>query len=62
MPPADCFSIILGAIAQFEIEIRAERQLDGIVKARKKGVKFGAQRKVSHEQIENLRQKRTEGG
>ena len=52
---------MLGAIAQFETEIRAERQLDGITKARKKGVQFGAQRKLSNDQIEELRGKREAG-
>jgi len=32
---------MLGAIAQFETEIRAERQMDGIKKAKQEGVKFG---------------------
>ena len=49
---------MLGAIAQFETEIRAERQLDGINKAKQKGVKFGAQRKLTDEQIEELKAKR----
>ena len=31
----------LGAIAQFETELRAERQLDGIQKAKAQGVRFG---------------------
>jgi DNA invertase Pin-like site-specific DNA recombinase len=52
---------MLGAIAQFETEIRAERQLDGITKAKKKGVQFGAQRKLSNEQILELQQKRKDG-
>ena len=52
---------MLGAIAQFETEIRAERQLDGITKAKKKGVRFGARRKLSAEQIEELRGKREAG-
>lgn len=52
---------MLGAIAQFETEIRAERQLDGITKAKKKGVQFGAQRKLSAEQIEELKRKREAG-
>ena len=30
--------VILGAIAQFETELRAERQMDGIRKARARGV------------------------
>ena len=52
---------MLGAIAQFETEIRAERQLDGITKARKKGVRFGARRKLSDGQIRDLREKREAG-
>jgi len=52
---------MLGAIAQFETEIRAERQLDGINKAKEKGVRFGAVRKLSNEQIEELREKRKSG-
>ena len=52
---------MLGAIAQFETEIRAERQMDGISKAKRKGVQFGAQRKLATEQIKELRQKREDG-
>jgi DNA invertase Pin-like site-specific DNA recombinase len=52
---------MLGAIAQFETEIRAERQIDGITKAKKKGVQFGAQRKLSNEQIKEIKKKRNEG-
>lgn len=52
---------MLGAIAQFETEIRAERQMDGIKKAKQKGVRFGAQQKLSSEQIEELKQKREQG-
>jgi DNA invertase Pin-like site-specific DNA recombinase len=52
---------MLGAIAQFETEIRAERQMDGIAKAKRKGIRFGAQRKLTNEQITELVQKRKEG-
>lgn len=52
---------MLGAIAQFETEIRAERQLDGINKAKQKGVKFGAQKKLTDEQVEKLKAKRADG-
>jgi len=52
---------MLGAIAQFETEIRSERQMDGIAKAKQKGVQFGAQRKLTIEQIAELREKRAEG-
>jgi len=52
---------MLGAIAQFENEIRAERQMDGIIKAKSRGVKFGAQRKLSDEQVVELKRRREDG-
>jgi DNA invertase Pin-like site-specific DNA recombinase len=38
---------MLGAIGQFETELRAERQMDGIAKAKECGVAFGRQKKLS---------------
>ena len=52
---------MLGAINQFETEIRAERQIDGINKAKQKGVKFGAARKLTDSQVTELREKRKDG-
>lgn len=52
---------MLGAIAEFENEIRRERQLDGIKQAKERGVQFGAKAKLSTEQVEELRQKRSAG-
>lgn len=52
---------MLGAIAQFETEIRAERQMDGIKKAKEKGVRFGAARKLTETQITEMREKRGNG-
>ena len=52
---------MLGAIAQFETEIRAERQMDGIKKAKEKGVRFGAARKLTEMQIADMRKKRGDG-
>lgn len=52
---------MLGAIAQFETEIRAERQMDGIQKAKRRGVQFGAKPKLTDEQIVELRQRRQSG-
>ena len=52
---------MLGAIAQFETEIRAERQMDGIQKAKERGVKFGIEKKLNAEQIKTLQQERTDG-
>lgn len=52
---------MLGAINQFETEIRAERQIDGINKAKEKRVRFGAQKKLTDEQIKEMREKRKSG-
>jgi len=52
---------MLGAIGQFETEIRAERQMDGIFKAKERGVVFGRKMALTQEQIEELRQQREEG-
>lgn len=52
---------MLGAIGQFETEIRAERQMDGIQKAKKKGVKFGRKKSLTPEQITELRKRRLNG-
>lgn len=52
---------MLGAIAQFETEIRAERQMDGIHKAKQRGVHFGRRKKLTQRQIRELRQRRVEG-
>ncbi len=52
---------MLGAIGQFETEIRAERQMDGILKAKNRGVRFGKKKSLSTEQLEDLKQKRTQG-
>lgn len=52
---------MLGAINQFETEIRAERQTDGILKAKQKGVKFGASKKLMDEQVKEMKEKRRAG-
>ncbi len=52
---------MLGAITQFETEIRAERQREGIRKAKECGVQFGKKKKLSPEQIAELQRKRAEG-
>lgn len=43
---------ILGSFAEFETDIRKERQLDGIKNAQKKGIKFGRSKKFSIEKVE----------
>lgn len=45
---------MLGVIAQFETEIRKERQLAGIAKAKEKGIKFGAKSKLDDSQVHQL--------
>jgi len=52
---------MLGAVAQFETEIRAERQMDGIQKAKAKGVKFGREKKLTEEEQKKLIKKRGKG-
>lgn len=52
---------MLGAIAQFETEIRAERQMDGIRKAKERGVIFGKRRKLTPAQVAELQNKRIQG-
>lgn len=52
---------MLGAIAQFETEIRAERQMDGIKKAKQRGVKFGRRTSLTSQQIYQLQQQRNSG-
>ena len=52
---------MLSAIAQFETEIRAERQIDGIQKAKERGVKFGRKKKLTTHQTAEMRQRRKQG-
>ena len=51
---------LLGAFAQFENDIRAERQTDGIAKAKEKGVTFGRKRALTPEQCKRIRVLREE--
>ncbi|MBO9436895.1 recombinase family protein [Ruegeria sp. R13_0] len=52
---------MLGAIGQLETEIRAERQMDGIKKAKDRGVQFGKRPALTNDQIVELRDKRASG-
>jgi len=52
---------MLGAIGQFETEIRSERQMDGIKKAKERGIEFGRKKILSAAKIEVLKEKRKEG-
>jgi DNA invertase Pin-like site-specific DNA recombinase len=52
---------MLGAIAQFETELRAERQMDGITTAKAHGVHFGRTKTLTPHQITALRDNRAQG-
>lgn len=52
---------ILAVIAQFETEIRAERQAEGIRKAKDRGIRFGARKRLSDTDIADLKRKRDDG-
>ena len=51
---------LLASFAEFENDIRAERQLDGIAKAKEKGVAFGRKRALTPEQCKRIRVLREE--
>lgn len=52
---------MLSAISQFETELRAERQMEGIAKAKERGVRFGARKRLTAQQVAELQRKREEG-
>ena len=52
---------MLGAIAQFETEIRAERQMDGIRNAKANGVLLGRRKHLTEQEQIELQQKRQDG-
>lgn len=52
---------MLGVFAEFETAIRAERQMDGIAKAKQKGTKFGRKPKATTDVEAQIRRLRSEG-
>ena len=52
---------MLGSIAQFETLIRAERQINGIAKAKERVVHFGRKKSLTEEQVAELRRRREDG-
>ena len=52
---------MLASIAEFETEIRKERQLEGIAKAKEMGIQFGRKPKLLNGQIEEMRRERDRG-
>ena len=52
---------VLASIAEFETEIRKERQLEGIAKAKERGVQFGRKPKLREDEILQLQRERENG-
>jgi len=52
---------MLASIAEFETELRKERQYEGIAKAKANGVKFGAKAKLTDEEVEQMKSDRESG-
>jgi DNA invertase Pin-like site-specific DNA recombinase len=52
---------MLGAIAQFETELRAERQMEGIQNAKARGVRFGRHKCLTQQQIAELQDRHRQG-
>jgi DNA invertase Pin-like site-specific DNA recombinase len=50
-----CFLDMLGVFAEFETNLRRERQLEGIAKAKAAGVYKGRKRKVPIEEVKQLK-------
>ena len=51
-----CFLDMLGVFAEFETSIRKERQLEGIAKAKAKGVYKGGKAKINVDEIIRLKE------
>ena len=52
---------ILALIAEFENDIRRERQMDGIAKAKERGIKFGRKLDLTPERVAEIRSLRAAG-
>ncbi len=52
---------LLGAFAEFENDLRKERQAEGIKKAIDKGIQLGRRKNLSEKQAEELKQDRNQG-
>ena len=60
-PTGKLMFTLLGAIAEFETELRKERQVDGIAKALDKGIQFGAKAKLTETQVQQMKIDRDAG-
>jgi DNA invertase Pin-like site-specific DNA recombinase len=52
---------ILALVAEFEKHIRRERQMDGIAKAKERGVKFGRKLELTPDRVQEIRSLREAG-
>ena len=52
---------MLSVISQFETELWAERQMDGMAKAKERGVRFGQQKRLTAQQVAERQARRQEG-
>ncbi len=52
---------MLGAIAEFENDLRASRQSEGIKKALSNGVQFGRKSKLTDDEVSVMRSRREAG-
>ena len=52
---------MLAAIAEFDNDLRKDRQMQGIAMAKRKGVQFGRRKALNEIQVQEMRQKRSEG-
>lgn len=55
------FLKMLEAFNEFETEIRSEIQMEGIVKAKKKGIPFGRKKKITPPEVKELQRRRKSG-
>ena len=60
-PTGELLFNVLASIAQFETAIRKERQMEGIAKAKERGVQFGRKSKLADKEIEQMRLDRSNG-
>ena len=54
-PAGKCFMDMLGVFAEFETNLRKERQMEGISKAKERGVYRGRKRSIDVEQVRQLK-------
>ncbi len=52
---------MMGAFAEFERSMIKERQREGIHAAQKKGIRFGAKKKLNDEQVEGIKSRIAKG-